>query len=100
MAGLLSYLQFSEVSNDNDDGYGTTYWLDFQAFNGNNMNRLYEPGTCGNRLESSYYQVNNQSVLRNFSEWWSWSDRQYINGYLGDDDYLAYPPPGMPHCGF
>eukprot|EP01083_Nonionella_stella_P111056 325548_1 len=87
----LSYLEYSVAEND-EPGYGTTYWLDFQSFNGNNVNRIYEPGTCGNRMQSSYYD--NNGTLRDFSEWWMFSDKPYMNANLGNDAYLSYPDPG------
>eukprot|EP01084_Bolivina_argentea_P060991 111445_1 len=85
----LSYLEYSVA--DNEEGYGITYWLDFQSFNGNNMNQVHNPGACGNRKQSSYY---NNGTLRAFNEWWLFSEKPYTYDNIGNDKYLAYSDPG------
>lgn len=105
----LPYMTSATV--DGQDGYGTSYVIDFNPFSGHS-DSIYKPNNCENRIASSYYpiesklQLNQPNInhepnslasaqLKPFQDWWSYSTTPYVNGHLGSDNYLAYGPTGQ-----
>eukprot|EP01084_Bolivina_argentea_P213441 362502_1 len=82
----LEYVGFSSDGNfDKNYNLGTTYVIDWQSFsvNGDNIDK---PGTCQNRLKSSFNDVTD------FSRFWGFSEYPYLPDQLSSNSYLSYPP--------
>ena len=72
------------------NGLGTTYVIDFYSFSGSN-NKIDKPGNCQNRLASSFIGISN------FNDYWSYSEYPYLNGEIGTNSTMSYPPPNKWH---
>ncbi len=67
----------------NRSGYGTTYILDFDAFDGESDD-IRRPGSCQNRMASDFEDVP-------FAAVWNYSSTPSRTGHFGAAPYLAYP---------
>jgi hypothetical protein len=66
-------------------GYGTSYVIDFLAFESNDY--ITSAGSCSNRLSLAYENVTA------FADYWLYSEAPYIDGHLASKQYLAYQSP-------
>ena len=84
----LEYLGYSYADN-NIYGYGTTYILSFNSYSAQTIDIFSDNGLtkCDNRISSSF-------INKTFEDKWIYSGTPYIDGHIGSNDYLAYPPPG------
>lgn len=83
----LQYIGHSSKSSIILFDAGTTYVVDFQAFDADS-DMINHPGTCANRMPSSFQNIS-------WSQYWKYSSTPYVAGHLSSNNYLAYPPSGI-----
>ena len=85
----LAYLGTSCADNG-ICGFGTTYFISLNSFSSSTLDIFSDNGLseCDNRDASAF-------IGTLWNDKWNVSDTPYLNGHVGADPYLAYPPSGM-----
>ena len=82
----LDYLGSVTITDGRVGEFGVAYVLDFEDFDAHKDN-ITQPGTCQNRNHDDF--MNGPT----WEDYWRFSDEPQNDGNVGDNGYLAYPPP-------